>query len=309
MVFTLTTAVSFADDTTAAPETTAAEKIAQLVGTWTRTVVNVEGQPVTITWTVRAGEKEGQFEHTFHMINRDKSEESLWEAKFLASVAVRNLLAIEFSENKRMLPKAEAHDWQPFNFSAIAEVKGNRMFATWDLEKETHVWTRSTTAAKNVNSTNLDVLAPLLKTYEGDFENPGSDAYGANTATYRVRTSGKRSKTGSVIMHDWTMQQVGSSSDEAMEVRGVYSYNAKTGRVIKQYQTSTGVLMRGELIAANNGKLLWERTGEGPAGKIHEFCQFDFSEPGVFRHKIISRTLNGVRVDEDEPVLVLKATE
>jgi len=305
----LTATLSLADDTTDAPELTPEQQLEQLAGTWTRKHINVDGEPTTITWTVRAGEKAGQFEHTFQMTTPDKSNESLWEAKFIAEVTTRDLLTLEFVENRRILPKEEAHDWRPFDFSVIAQIKGNRLFATWDLEQETHIWTKKTAIGENVAPEKIDVLEPLLKTYQGSFENPGSEAYGADKAVYKVQCSGKRSATGSVITHNWTMQRAGTSADQVFEVRAVYSYNAKTGRVVKQYQTSSGVMIRGELVAANNGKLLWERSGEGPAGKIHEFCQFDFSEPGVFRHTIISRTLNGVPVDEDEPVIVLKAAE
>ena len=67
--------------------------------------------------------------------------------------------------------------------------------------------------------------------------------------------------------------------------------------------------MKAELVRARGGKLLWERTAQAPAGEIRELCLFDFSEPGVFRHRIVLRTLNGAVVDQEEEDIVLRLQE
>ena len=62
------------------------------------------------------------------------------------------------------------------------------------------------------------------------------------------------------------------------------------------------------LISSSDNKFLWERSGDTPNGFLYEKCLLDLSEEGVFKHKIIGHTLNGVTQPE-EPVIILKRVE
>ena len=290
-------------------EMTPQEHMKKLIGAWVITRMNVEGEPVTHHYQIKPGEKEGEFEHVWRVTGNADKGDSLWEARFNVAPASAKTLAVSYVENKRILPEDKAHDWQPFGMSYVAQVVGNQLYAQMSLDREPWIWTRERTGMDVQDPTRLDVLAPLLETYSGKYENMGSKAYGAAKSSQMITTTGRKTKTGTVVIHEWTSIPDGGTAEDAFEARGIYSFSPKQRKIVKQYQTSTGVHMTGVLVAANGNKLLWERTGEGPSGTIREFCQFDFSEPGVFRHRILRRSLNGVPVEEDEQDIILKKTE
>ncbi|MDA7874457.1 hypothetical protein N9B17_04745 [Rhodopirellula sp.] len=290
-------------------ESSPEEHMNKLVGTWIITNVSVEGTPVKHKYQIKPGDKEGAFEHVWRVTGNSDEGDSLWEGKFNVTPASEKTLAVKYAENKRILPEDKAHDWQPFGMSYVAQVVGDQLYTQISLDREPWIWTREDAGMNVQDSKRLEVLAPLLATYAGKYENMGSKAYGAAKSTQMITSTGKKTETGTVILHEWTSIPEGGSAKDAFEARGIYSFSTKQRKIVKQYQTSTGVHMTGVLVSVQDDKLLWERTGEGPAGTIREFCQFDFSEPGVFRHRILSRTLNGVPVEEDEQDIVLKQPE
>lgn len=290
-------------------ELTPQEHMEKLIGTWVITRVNVEGVPITHTYQIKRGAEEGDFKHVWRVTGDAEAGDSLWEARFKVTPASKKTLTVGYVENKRILPEDKAHDWQPFGMSYVAQVVGDQLYAQMSLDREPWIWTRENSGMDVQDPARLDVLAPLLETYSGKYENMGSKAYGAAKSSQTITTSGRKTETGTVVIHEWTSIPEGGSAAEAFEARGIYSFSPKERKIVKQYQTSTGVHMTGVLVAANGNKLLWERTGEGPSGTIREFCQFDFSEPGVFRHRILSRTLNGLPVEEEEQDIVLKKSE
>ena len=287
-------------------EISSQDHMKSLVGTWVITRVNVDGKPITHRYQIKPGKKEGEFEHVWRVTGNEEKGDSLWEGRFKVTPASRTTLAVNYVENKRLLPEEKAHDWQPFDLSYVAQVTGDQLYTQRSLDREPWIWTRENSGMNVQDPKRLEVLAPLLETYSGKYENQGSKAYGAANSTQLITSSGKKTETGTVILHEWTGITDGSSAKEAFEARGTYSYSPEKRKIVKSYQTSTGVHMTGVLVSAQKGKLLWERTGEGPAGTIRELCQFDFSEPGVFRHRILHRTLNGVPADEDEQDIILK---
>ena len=309
LLFLTTSLTAFHSVNAQTEELTPQEHMKKLVGTWVTTRVNVEGVPLTHTYQIKPGDKEGDFEHVWRVTGNAEKGDSLWHGKFKVTPASKKTLTFAYAENKRILPEDKAHDWQPFDMSYIAQVVGNELFAQMSLDRQPWIWTRESSGMDVQDPARLEILAPLLETYSGAYENMGSKAYGAAKSSQMITSSGKKTKTGTVILHEWTSIPQGGSAEEAFEARGIYSYSPKDRKIVKQYQTSTGVHMTGVLVAAKDKKLLWERTGKGPSGTIRELCQFDFSEPGVFRHRILSRTLNGVPVEEDEKDILLKKAE
>ena len=285
------------------------EHMKKLIGTWTATRVNVEGESTLHTYQIMEGDKEGEFKHLWRVSGDKENGDSLWEGRFEVTPASRKTLAVNYIENKRVLPEDKAHDWRPFGLSYVAQVVGDQLYAQTDLDSEGWIWIRENSGMNTQGAKQLEALAPLLETYSGKSENKGSRGYGIEGSRQTVTSTGTTTASGTVIVHEWTSLPEGASADEAFEARGIYSYNPMEKKIVKQFQTSTGMHMSGVLVSAQDGKLLWERTAEGPTGTVHEFCQFDFSEPGVFRHRILKRTLNGVPVDSEERDIVLQKVE
>ena len=95
---------------------------------------------------------------------------------------------------------------------------------------------------------------------------------------------------------------------DLIDVFGAQSYDASTGYIVTNYHTSTGNQINGKLISSGGKKFMWERYGNTINGKLYEKCLLDVSEPGVFKHKIYDRVLDGIAQPE-EPVIVLKKVE
>ncbi len=278
----------------------------QVLGTWETSKVNSEGKLVTHNLQLKPGAEEDTYEHVWEVLDENKAVTSRWEAKFIIEPAGKRMVALNYTENRRVLPEDKTHDWRPFGFSFIAQRAGNQLYASIGLDQEMWIWRKVDGESAVVDASKLDVLKPLLETYSGEHDHLGSEAYGASKAKQQIKTSGTLSPTGTVLTHQWTSLPIDANPEDAFEARGVFSYSVKHKTIIKQYHTSTGVMMTGVLVNVEGKKMLWERTGEGPAGSIHEFCQFDFSEPGVFIHKIISRSLNGVPTKEAGQTIVLQ---
>ncbi len=125
----------------------------------------------------------------------------------------------------------------------------------------------------------------------------------------------KKSSDGKNYEHDWTITGADESKTSHWETKleiaplgkkmVSLSDSVKEKTIIKQYQSWTGVHMTGRLVAVQDKKMLWERTGEGPTGTIRELCQFDFTDPNVSKHLTIHRSLNGVPTDEGGQLITL----
>ena len=87
----------------------------------------------------------------------------------------------------------------------------------------------------------------------------------------QITSSGKLTPTGTVLEHRWVSIPEGAGPEKAFEARGVYSYSVKEKTIIKQYQSSTGVHMTGRLVAVQDKKMLWERTGEGQLARFESY--------------------------------------
>ena len=138
-------------------------------------------------------------------------------------------------------------------------------------------------------------------------KNIGSKAYGAQWKSTTIRWHANLSATGTLITGRWVSTPDGADAKESMEVAAVFSYNPTKKAYVKQYQSSTGVQMNGSVKAMDNKRILWERSGDTPAGELFELCLFDFSEKDTFRHVILKRTLNGVsQLKEENETIILK---
>ena len=287
------------------------EQIGLIPGTWTRDQITVEGAVRTWTKQIEKADKARQFIETITIINSNGNKPTKWQLHFEVIPVAGKFLHFKGLKQRDVNPN-NPEKWRLSNISYIFQVDQNFYHELWDLASTSGSfrYRRVGHSTRVIDPSNMDVLKPMLGKFVGEFNNPGSKAYGASKEKSKISSIADLGKTGAVLKMSWTMIQGDDTEKNAFEVYLVCSYNPSIGSIVKQYQTSTGVLMSGVLKSANNNKLLWERSGDTPSGKLYELCLFDFSEPNTFKHVILKRTLNGIpQVNEENETIILKRVE
>lgn len=289
------------------------DPLSGVTGTFTRTRVNTDGIGVAFKRVIEATDKPGIFLQTRTVTPADGSDISQLKIEMQIEPLSSRVLKYRIVRYKKVLPKAEASDWisdekRP-DMVGVLQTRGNFHYSTNNLTKPAQIWIRQTDDYATLDADSLSVLEPLTKTYVGRYDSAGSAAYNASASSTLVKCTGRTNATGTVLSFDWTMHAEGAPSERAFEAHAICIFDSSTGRITSHIYNSVGVAMKAELVRARGGKLLWERTAQAPAGEIRELCLFDFSEPGVFRHRIVSRTLNGAVVDQEEEDIVLRLQE
>lgn len=272
----------------------------QVLGTWLKTGVNIDGQRVTDRLVIESADSEGKFHFRYQQVTEGAEKIALAEGDGVISAGGRKYVVMDVERMRVLKPEDEATDWDTSQFSVVAQIIGDRMHSTAGMDSKGGVWTRENTTTPVVTADKLEMLAPLLGTYTGEHEDPGSKGYGVAAGTNRIVTTHRLSPSGKLVIGEWTSTPKGGTADDAFEVRAVCSYSPTEKAIIVDYHSSTGVSMRGKIVAMEKGKMLWERKGDSPAGAIHEYCLFDFSEPGKFAHTIVNRTVDGIHVPSEE---------
>lgn len=280
-------------------------------GTWTRDQITVEGAVRTWTKQIEKADKARQFIETITIINSNGNKPTKWQLHFEVIPVAGKFLHFKGLKQRDVNPNTP-EKWRSSNISYIFQVDQDFYHELWDLASTSgsFKYRRVGSSTGVIDPSNMDVLKPLLGKFVGEFKNPGSKAYGARKEKSKITSIAELGKTGSVLKMSWTMIQGDDPEEKAFEAHGIYSFNPQVGSIVKQFQTSTGVLMNAVLISSNNNKLLWERTADTPGGKLYEHCLFDFSEPNTFKHVILKRTLNGIpQVNEENETIILKRVE
>ena len=288
----------------AAQEATGKSSAELVLGTWVKTGVNIDGQRIQQRAVIKSTGSDGQFGLKYSETVSGKEETLLNEGEGVFTSGGTKYVIMNLTRTRVLAPKDKATDWEASEFSVVAQIIGDRMHSTMGLDRKGGVWTRENTTAPVVTADKMDVMAPMIGTYAGDHEDKGSNGYGIKMGTQHIVTKHWLSPSGKLLIGEWTSIPAGGTADDAFEVRAVCSYSPVEKTIIVNYHTSTGVSMFGKLIRANESKLLWERTGNSPAGLIHEYCLFDFSEPGVMRHTITSRTVDGIAEEAEQGVVI-----
>ena len=285
------------------------EQISLVPGTWTRDQMTVDGNVRTWTKVIEKGKNKSQFLETITIINSANPDAaaSKWQLEFEVIPVAEKFLNFK-GIRQRNIVDDKPQKWNKTQISYIFQVDQDFYHELWDLASGGFRYRRVDTVNSVIDSSNLNVLKPLLGKYQGEISDISSKAYGARNANFRITSTAELGETGSVLKLTWTSKPKGESNKNAfMEIFAVFSYNPSIGKVVKQYQTSTGVMMTGILKSANNNKLLWERSGDSPAGKLFELCLFDFSEKDTFRHVILKRILDGIsQLEEEGETVILK---
>lgn len=285
------------------------DPLAGIAGTFTRAGVNADGIGIAVKRVIEATDKPGIFRQIRTVTPADGSDISQWKFEMQIEPLNAQVLKYRIVRYRRILPAAEAGEWisgeRTADMAGVIQVRGNFHYSTNHLTEPAEIWVRQTDDYATLDSDLLSVLEPLTKTYVGRYESKGTAAYNANATSTEVKCTGRTNATGTVLSFDWTMQADGAPAERAFEAHGICMFDSSTGRITSHIYNSVGVAMKADLVRARDGKLLWERTAQAPAGEIRELCLFDFSEPGVFRHRIVLRTLNGAVIDQEEEDIVL----
>ena len=295
-------------------ESQAKPQTEQVLGTWLKTGVNIDGQRVTDRLVIESADSEGKFHFRYQQVTQGADEIALGEGDGVISAGGRKYVVMDVERTRVLKPEEEATDWNTSQFSIVAQIIGDRMHSTAGMDSKGGVWNRENTTTPIITADKLKMLAPLLGTYIGEHEDPGSKGYGVAAGTNRIVTTHRLSPSGKLVIGEWTSTPKGGTAkggtpkggtaDDAFEVRAVCSYSPTEKAIIVDYHSSTGVSMRGKIVAVDKGKMLWERKGDSPAGAIHEYCLFDFSEPGKFAHTIVNRTVDGIHVPSEEGITI-----
>jgi len=288
------------------------EQLSLVSGTWTRDQITAEGNVRTWTKVIEKGKNPSQFLETITIVNGASSDATVnkWQLEFEAVPVAGKFLNFN-GLRQRNIVDGKPQKWNKANISYVFQVDKNFYHELWDLAAGSFRYRRVDALSSVIDASNIDVLNPLLGKYQGESNDISSKAYGARKASVSVTSTAELGGTGSVMKLTWASKPKGEPNKKAfMEAFAVFSYSPSKGKVVKQYQTSTGVMMNGVLISVNNNKLLWERTGESPAGKLFELCLFDFTEKDTFKHVILKRTLNGIpQLEEENETIILKKVE
>ena len=274
-------------------------------GTWTRSWISPDGKATSMTKVIKPTDKNNHFVETITSTNEKSDITSKWELRFKVESVVGNMLKFQGIENRDMnLEKSTWSNWQKNNFRYLFQV--DEFFwneVMQDLENSTKrrfnrvISSDKKYSYKDLAKRKLSILKPMLGVWEGSVEQVEVKAYGIPAHTQKIRHPIQFNKDKTIMFWHW--------ESDSIDGYGAQSYDALTGHIVKHYHTSTGVQMTGKLIVWNESKFLWERHGNTPNGLLYEKCLIDLSKTGVFRHKIMNRTLNGIPQPE-EPEIVLK---
>ena len=281
------------------------DRLSLIPGTYTLDLLNVDGQVINRSKEIIQGGKPNEFIETI-TVEQDGQRINQWQTKFEA-VPINDNLFRFVGRGWRSAGEDQRSEWRDNNFQYVFQINKDFFFELHNLDSNQgrFTWRRKRDGVSTIRSNQMALLNPLLGTFEGSFNDPGSKAYGASNEKSEVRCETKLSESGQLATLSWTMTQADKSG--LFDAKLVFSFDPHSGTLVKQGQTSTGVTMKGTLRAEQNGKLLWERHADTPNGKLFELCLFDLSDKDTLRHVILKRTLDGIpQSNEENEVIVLK---
>ena len=287
-------------------------KIAQadyIPGTWKRTWTSTTtGLQSSMTKVIKKDDLDNHFIETITNAFENGKIRSKWQGRFYVEPVVGNMLEFKGTEMRSMdLKKSSWSVWKKSSINYLFqadeffwnEVNQNledstkRRFTRIDSDNPKHTY-------QQLAQRKLSVLEPFIGVWEGSVEQIDVKAYGIKAGTQKVKHTIQFNKDKTIMFWHW--------DGDMIDGFGAQSYHAPTGHIRTNYHTSTGNQINGKLISSGGKKFVWERSGNTINGTLYEKCLLDVSEPGVFKHKIYDRVLNGIAQPE-EPVIVLKKVD
>ncbi|MBN00349.1 MAG: hypothetical protein CMJ77_14605 [Planctomycetaceae bacterium] len=304
-ILTGLSAVVHADDHEEAPVKVAGSEF--IPGVWLRESITPEGKVSAMTKKIVPMDAPNHFVETITS-TFDGRPVHEWQLRFSVKPVVGRVLQFVGSESRSMnMETSTWNDWTENNLTYVFqpdeffwnEIMGDldhgnkRKFRRIGGEKDQQKY-------EDLARRKLKPLQAMLGIWQGTVEQPANPAYGFPAHTQKITHPVQLADDETMIVWNW--------KSDLLEGYGATSYSAYTGEVVTNYHTSTGVQMTGRLISSSNNKFLWEREGHTPTGVLQEKCLIDLSKPGVFRHVIMDRTLNGVPQPQ-EPEIILKKVQ
>ncbi|MCP4194273.1 MAG: hypothetical protein GY768_26990 [Planctomycetaceae bacterium] len=275
-------------------------------GTWLREQITPEGKVYAMTKKIVPRDKPYHYVETITS-SVDGKELNKWELRFTVEPVVGKVLKFVGQQSRSMdLKTSTWSDWSDNNIRYVFqpdEFFWNEIMGDLDhgnKRKFRRISTKDAQASyKDLARRKLKQLESMIGTWEGTVEQPANAAYGFPAHTQVISHPVQYSEDGTMIVWNW--------KSDLLEGYGATSYDAYTGDIVVNYHTSTGVQMSGKIISAQNNVFLWEREGHTPTGVLQEKCLIDLSKPGIFRHAILDRTLNGVPQPQEPEIILKKA--
>ena len=273
--------------------------------TWTSTTTGLQSSMIKV---IKKADLDNHFFETITRAYETGEIRSKSQLRFYVEPVVGNMLEFKGTEWRSMdLKKSSWGDWEKSNINYLFqadeffwnEVNQNledstkRRFTRIDSDNPKHTY-------QQLAQRKLSVLEPLLGVWEGSVEMIDVKAYGIKAGTQKVKHTVQFNQDKTIMFWHWDSDKI--------DCFGAQSYHAPTGYVVTNYHASTGNQIKGKLISWGGKKFVWERSGNTVNGTLYEKCLLDVSEPGVFKHKIYDRVLNGIAQPE-EPVIVLKKVD
>ena len=286
------------------------EESSLIRGTWVRTQTLVEGGTRTWKKEVVRDEKSNRFVETITTTNDDGSVHGHWKLKFHVSRANGPTLVFRGDRmNEQDLETRKWSGWQEVDINYTFQIDEAFWYEFRNLTNKGGLFTYTRVDSGNersyqkVAARKMAVLEPSIGIFKGSVELIAVESYGIKEGKKDITYTSKWNADKTLITGVW------SYDDGSFEGALIYSFNPLKRAIVKNYHTSTGTQMSGVLIGAWNNILLWERSGDTPRGHLYEKCVFDYSQEGVFVHRILERTLNGVPQPQMQDIILKKVSE
>jgi quercetin dioxygenase-like cupin family protein len=253
-----------------------------------------------MTKVIKASDVTNHFEET---INNNR------QLKFKVESVVGNMLKFQGVKGRTKNEETKKwNKWKENNISYLFQVDEffwNEVFN--DLENSTkRRFSRVITGDEShtyqdLAKRKLSILKPYIGLWKGSVDMEELKTYGIPSQKWEINHPVRYNNDETMIVWQWEA--------DSFDAHGVISYDAHTGNIFSNYHTSTGVQISAKLVASWNNKFLWERHGTSPSGLVSEKCLFDLSKPGVFRHKLMDSSLNGLPQPNGPEIILNKVIE
>ncbi len=273
--------------------------------TWTSTTTGLQS---SMTMAIKKAEADNYFVSTNTNAYDNGEIRGKWQVRFYVEPVVGNMLKLNETEMRGMdLETSSWGDWEKSSRNYLFQAdeffwnskrrnldgRPPRRFTRIDSDNPKHTY-------QQLAQRKLSALEPLLGVWEGTVEQIDVKAYGIKAGTQKVKHTVQLNKDKTIMFWHWDSDKI--------DCFGAQSYDAATGYIRTSYHASTGNQINGKLISYWRNKFVWERSGNTVNGALYEKCLLDASEPGVLKHKVYDRVLNGVAQPE-EPTIVLKKVD
>jgi hypothetical protein len=281
-------------------------------GSWVRSQILAQGGVLTWTKEIVADKEPNTFIETITTSDQDGLIQELWKLKFQVTRA--NGPTLVFRSTHQNSYNQEDEKWSGWrenkNVSYTFQINEAFWYEFRDLTDQNGLFTFSRVDSGNersyqkVAARKLAILSPKIGVFKGSVkQSADNEAYGLKAGVKRrITYTSKWNSDKTLLTGVW-------ADDAGFDVKVIHSFNPLKRAIVKNYHTSTGAQITGQLLAAWGNVFLWERSGDTARGRLYEKGVFDYSEEGVLVHRILERTLNGVPQPQEADIILKKVSD